>query len=220
MRQVPFRRVAIFLPLILGGWLSVAQAQELASHVPPGYTGKPLDGTPQTIPGTIQAESSYDVASSGEAKGVTVEVKAELRKSPVRPVADAVGLARYGSGHVSTTGQAEAPEQFYVGWTETGEWLCYTVQVKEAGAYVFGGKFSAGGKGSLVSVTFTPELTTGPVEIPTTVGFQPGVEVYHVWETLDHLAELTLPAGVYVMKVKIEKSAGLNMDYFTFTKKA
>ena len=68
-------------------------------------------------------------------------------------------------------------------------------------------------------MTFTPQITTGPVEIPTTAGFQPGVEVYHVWETLDHLAEIKLPAGTYVMMFKIENNAGLNLDYFSFTKK-
>ncbi len=58
------------------------------------------------------------------------------------------------------------------------------------------------------------------MEIPTTAGFQPGVEVYHVWETLNDLGEVKLAAGTYVMTIKIEsQNSGLNFDYFTFTKK-
>ena len=188
------------------------------SHLPEGYAGKPLSGKPQAIPGIIQAES-YDV-TEGEAKGVTVGGPVVPRKTNLRPGADSVGLASFGSGHVSTAGKAEAPEQVYVGWTATGEWLAYTVHVAESGVYVLGGKFAAGGKASRISVSFAPELSTGPVEIPTTAGYQPGVEVYHVWEVLENLKEITLPAGVYVMKVTIEKADGLNLDYFTFTKAA
>jgi hypothetical protein len=40
------------------------------------------------------------------------------------------------------------------------------------------------------------------------------VEVYHVWETLDHLAEIHLLAADHVMTVKIEKAGGMNLDYF------
>ena len=176
------------------------------------YAGKPYTGTPQVIPGIIQAEA-YDIGPD------TFSYHGEAKKTDCRTSPDSIGLAKFGKGHVTTTGQPEAPDQVYVGWTQTGEWLKYTVQVKEAGTYVFGGKFSAGAKGAKISVTFTPQITTGPIEIPTTAGFQPSVEVYHVWETLNNLATLNLPAGTYVMTVKIEAVAGMNLDYFTFTKK-
>ena len=214
---ISHRYTVVFLFVLFASLAGSAPAQVAPSHVPADYTGKPFAGHPQTVPGTVQAED-YDVAP-GEAKGVTLEIKGNLHKTEFRPQTDSVGLARYGRGHVSTGGQPEAPEQVYVGWTETGEWLAYTVEVKETATYVVGGKFAAGGKGSKVSFRFAPDLSTGPLEIPTTAGYQPGVEVYHVWETLDGLQEITLPAGVYVMQVKIEVSAGLNMDYFTFTKK-
>ncbi len=214
---ISHRCATVLLCVSLAALAAGARAQVAPNHVPADYPGKPFAGHPQTIPGTIQAEN-YDVAP-GDAKGVTVEIKGNLHKTEFRPQADSVGLARFGRGHVATGGQPEAPEQVYVGWTEAGEWLAYTVEVKEAATYVVGGKFAAGGKGSKVSFRFAPDLSTGPLEIPTTAGYQPGVEVYHVWETLDGLKEITLPAGVYVMQVRIEVSAGLNMDYFTFTQK-
>jgi hypothetical protein len=137
----------------------------------------------------------------------------------IRSTPDSIGLARFGPGHVSILGKPEEPGQAYVGWTEVGEWLKYTVRVKESGTYVFGGHFAAGSKGAKISVSFSPQIQSGLIEIPTTAGYQPGVEVYHVWETLDHLAEFDLPAGIYVMTVKIEAVAGLNFDYFTFARK-
>jgi len=186
-------------------------------QVPADYAGKPLSGTPQLLPGTIQAES-YDVAE-GDPKGVTVNYKGTLRKSDIRPGADSAGLAKYGNGHVRITGEAESPDQAYAGWTETGEWMAYTVVVKEAGTYQIGVKFAAGGTGSQISFSFGPDLATGPIELPTTAGYQPNVEVYHVWNQLDNVKEITLPAGTYVMKMKIEKASGLNLDYFVFSRK-
>jgi len=193
-------------------------ASGLPNQVPPDYVGKPETGTPQTIPGIIRAVD-YDQAPSG-ANGITFSYRGKLAKSAFRTGADSISLAGFGKGHVSTTGLPEEPGQAYVGWTQSGEWLKYTVRVAETGTYVIGGKFAAGSTGATLTFTFTPELTTGEIEIPTTAGFQPGVEVYHVWENLDHLKEITLPAGIYVMTVKIGKVAGLNLQSFSFAKKS
>ena len=113
-------------------------------------------------------------------------------------------------------GEPEKPDQVYVGWTESGQWMKYSVHVKETGTYHLGGHFAAGGKDATLSVTFTPEIKTGPIAIPTTAGYQPGVEVYHVWETLNNLADIDLSAGDYVMTVKIENAGGMNIDYLSF----
>ncbi|MGH8047339.1 MAG: carbohydrate-binding protein [Chthoniobacterales bacterium] len=200
--------------------LSLAAAQP--------YAGKPYNAQPLAVPGTLQAEQ-YDI-SPNAANDVTFHYNGTPKKSPNRTSPDSIMVAGFGGGHVSTDGKPEDPKQVYVGWTQSGEWLNYTVKVAQPGTYIFGGKFSAGNKGAKVSATFTPldkyadanapKITTGPVEIPTTAGFQPGVEVYHVWETLDKLAEVKLPAGTYVLTIKIESPvAGMNFDNFTFTKK-
>ncbi len=188
------------------------------SFIPADYKGKPYGGTAQVIPGVIQAES-YDTSPNGE-KNVTFAYQGTVAKTAYRITPDSIGLAAFGKGHVSVNGQPEAPDQVYVGWTETGEWLKYTVRVAEPGTYIVGGKFAAADKGGKVSMTFSPQTSTGQIDIPTTAGYQPGVEVYHVWEKLDHLAEINLSAGTYVMTFKIETNAGLNLDWFSFTKKS
>jgi hypothetical protein len=182
------------------------------------YTGKPETGTALVVPGTIPA-IGYDEAPGGGA-GITFSYGGKARQTKFRKAADSIGIAEFGKGHVSRAGAAEDPAQVYVGWTQSGEWLKYTLEVKEAGTYVIGAKVSAGAKGGTLRFAFSSGADTGEVEIPTTAGFQPGVEVYHVWETLDHVAEVTLPAGPCVMTVSIGKIAGMNLETFTLRKKS
>lgn len=195
--------------------LAPAQASDLAV-VMPVYSGRPCHGEPLAIPGIIQAED-YDIAPAG-ADGLTFHYTGQTRNVNLRATGDAMAFAQFGAGHVTIHGEVEKPDQVYVGWTEDGQWMKYSVRVKETGRYRLGGHFAAAETNATLSVTFTPNLKTGPLILPTTAGYQPGVEVYHVWETLDHLAEIELPAGDYVMTVKIEKAGGMNLDYFSFTK--
>ena len=130
----------------------------------------------------------------------------------------------WATGTFSIGGEAQNPDGAYLGWTQTGQWTNYLVRVGETGVYQFGGGFAAAGKDGLLSATFAPlgggaVISTGPLEIPTTAGYQPAHEVYHVWEKLDNLAEVNLPKGDYILTVKIEKNAGFNLDYFTVVKK-
>jgi hypothetical protein len=185
--------------------------------VPPGYAGKPCGGKARQIPGIIQAED-YDVAPSG-VDGITFHYTGTVRNANLRATGDGIALARFGAGHVSIKGEPQNTNQVYVGWTETGQWMKYSVHVPETGTYRLGGHFAAAETNATLSVTFIPEIKTGPMTLPTTAGYQPGVEVYHVWETLDHLADIRIPAGDYVMTVKIENAGGMNIDYLSFTRK-
>ena len=206
------------------GILLLATAAPRLHSAPDGaapYAGKPYAERPQVIPGTIQAEF-YDVAP-GNANGIAYNRKGAPRPGSERSTGDCIGLGRIDPSHVSVTGEKEKDGGTYVGWTDVGDWWNYTVQVSEDGTYNFGAKVAAGAKGAKISVSFLPmtpsgtAANTGPLEIPTTAGFQPGVEVYHVWETLDKLAAIKLPKGLYVMTVKVEAVAGLNIDYYTLT---
>ena len=194
-----------------------------ADDAPAKYAGLPYQGKPLSLPGVVQAEE-YDIAPS-PASGVTFNYNRPGNKNDVRKTPDAIGMARMGKGHVSIKGEPQNPDGAYLGWTHTGEWTKYTVHVNETGVYLVGGQFSAAGDDGTFSFTFTPlaangpDITTGPLRVPTTAGYQPGVEVYHVWAKLDKMAEITLPQGDYIMTAKIEKNAGFNLDYFTVTKK-
>lgn len=206
------RPVAAWLAIILLGAAGVGFGSG------PAYPGKPYGDKAQEVPGIIQAEF-YDVAP-GNVNGIAYNRKGKPRPGPERTTGDCIGLGRIDASHVAVTGEKETPGGIYVGWTDVGDWWKYTVQVTADGTYDFGAKLAAGAKGAKISVTFEPtdpagtSVSSGPIEIPTTAGYQPGVEVYHVWEKLDKLAQVKLSRGTYVMTVKVEAVAGLNIDYY------
>jgi hypothetical protein len=191
----------------------VTVAADGGISVPPGYMGMPYGGTPQVIPGVISA-IQYDVGGNN----VAFSYAGTVNQCAQRSTGDCIGIASFGNGQVTTTNMPEASTQSYVGWTKTGEWIHYTVQVTEPGTYAIGAHLSAANTGAKVSFGFSPDITTGPLDVPTTAGYVPGVEVYHVWERLGSMALVTLPAGVTVLTFQIEAVAGLNVESFTFTK--
>ena len=198
--------------------LSPLHADEQIPGAPKQYPGKPYNGTPALLPGTIQAKD-YDIAPYG-ANNITFSWQGNTTQGPYRTSPDSIGIAEMNSDAVDIDGKSEKPGQVYIGWTQTGQWMRYTVRVAETGTYIIGAKLAAGATGAKISFTFTPNKnTTGPIEIPTTAGHVPNVEVYHVWEKLDHLAEINLTAGLHILTVKVEDVAGLNFATFTFTKK-
>ncbi|HEX4085676.1 MAG TPA: hypothetical protein VHY22_12240 [Chthoniobacteraceae bacterium] len=212
---MPFPR--LFAPLLLCLLTSLSHPCLAADS----YKGRPYGEKPLAIPGTIEARY-YDVAP-GNVNGIAYNRKGTARSGPERTTGDCIGLGRIDSSHVSVDGQKETPGGIYVGWTDVGDWWNYTVQVGQDGTYNVGAKLAAGARGAKLSVTFLPlnppgaPITTGPVEIPTTAGRQPGVEVYHVWETLPKLAQVRLARGLYVMTVKVEAVAGMNIADYTVT---
>lgn len=188
-----------------------------AESVSADYPGKPFNGTPLVIPGVIRV-TQYDIAPDTKPE-ITFHYGGNVAKTNFRPGNDSIGIGAFDSSHFTTDGKPMPVEGGYLGWTQSGEWTKYTVTVTEAATYIVGGQFAAAGADSKISITFSPTLTTGLLPVPTTDGFQPGKEVYHVWETLDHMTEITLPAGTCVMTLKLDNAAGLNVNSISFTKK-
>jgi len=211
------RKLPFALAIAIVSVFSLCQAADEA------YTGTPYGGKPQEIPGIIHAQN-YDVAPNN-ANGVAYNRKGTPKPGPARTTGDCIGFGKFDGSHVSATGEKVKPEGYYVGWTDPGDWWKYTVKVNEAGTYNFGGHLAAGNAaGAKISVTFTPlnppgaAIATGVINVPTSVGLVPGVETYHVWQTLDKLAQVKLTPGLYVMTVKIEATGGMNLDYYTLAK--
>jgi hypothetical protein len=186
----------------------------------PAYTGKAYAGVIPELPGVVEAEL-YDYARGG-APDIAWHYNGKPSQTPWRIPADSIGLGVFGDDHMDIEGRPEKPGQVYVGWTHVGEWWRYTVKVTQGGTYKIGGHFASATRDAQLRFTFVPKaggapIETKPLPIPTTAGYLLNVEVYHVWETLDRIGEVTLPAGDYVMKVELMNQAGMNLDRFAFT---
>ena len=59
-----------------------------------------------------------------------------------------------------------------IGWTREGEWLNYTVEVKQTGAYSLEIPVASNKKGGVFHLEIEGKDVTGPIEIPDTGGWQ------------------------------------------------
>jgi hypothetical protein len=183
------------------------------NQVPAVYTGKPLGGTPQAIPGMIQIES-YDTGGSGVAYKASGTGHGSLCGVTRTDLIDLNCTGQAGSPTDQTQGTcAKLTNDVYLGYIATGDWLNYTVNVTEAGTYAISSHAGVAGTTKLM-FTFTPTVKTAALTLPGTSGCN--VESYHVW-AVQNLGTIALEPGTYVMRLDFV-AAGLNIDWVAFTK--
>jgi len=158
--------------------------------------GGPFGGTPAAIPGTVQAEN-YDTGGQGVAYNV----------NSVNGTANG-----YRSDGVDLESTSDTGGGYNMGWTGTGQWFRYTVNVATAGAYTVNLRVAAP---SAVSSAFhlanaSGTNLSGNVAIPATGGWQ-------TWATTS--AQVTLPAGTQTLTV-YQDNGGWNINSLTFTANA
>jgi hypothetical protein len=219
-----------------------------ACGIPAGYTGTPFK--PLTIPGKIYLRD-YDkggpsVAFCRLAAGTTpaacsqgiklndwccTSVRCDQRGNPVCPIyrtdADNAGLSMMNNGEPDqdAAGKLVFPQEAYISYTLTGQWLKFTVDVTEPGTYTINGMTAAPrpdqDPNPQVKLDFGCGITSGVFTIPPSicnVG-APCTEGYHVWLYPKNMGEVTIPAaGRYLMTFTLVKSF-FNPMYFEFVKK-
>ena len=154
--------------------------------------GSPYGGTPAAIPGTVQAEN-YDTGGQGSAYNVT-----SINGSGNSYRSDGVDLET-----TSDTGGG-----YDLGWTTSGQWFHYTVNVATAGTYTVSFRVAAP---SAVTDAFhlsnaSGTNLSGAVNLPATGGWQ-------TWVTVT--ASVTLPAGRQVLTLN-QDNAGWNINSMTY----
>ena len=159
---------------------------------PPPTGEAPYGGTAAAVPGTVQAEN-YDTGGQGVAYNVAA----------VNGSANS-----YRSDGVDLEATTDTGGGYDVGWTATGQWFKYTVNVATAGTYAVSLRLAAP-----TAVTNALQINnaagtdlTGVVTAPATGGWQ-------TWTTVT--ANITLPAGVQTLTVD-QDSPGWNINYLTF----
>jgi glycosidase len=153
----------------------------------------PYGGTAASIPGTVQAEN-YD--TGGQGVGYSV--------GSVNGTANS-----YRTDGVDLEACSDTGGGYDVGWSASGQWFRYTVNVATAGTYTVALRV-ANGSGSSASMHLQNASGTnlsGTIKVPNTGGWQTWTTVY---------ASVTLPAGQHVLTVS-QDSANINLNYLTFS---
>ena len=100
---------------------------------------------------------------------------------------------------------------YNVGWTETGEWLQYTVNVEEEGLYTVGIRTASTGTTGKISLLANEYKITESISLPNTGGYQ-------TWETTT-VEDVYLKSGKNTLKINIDEG-GFNLNYLEFSKQA
>jgi hypothetical protein len=157
-----------------------------------GGTEGPYGGTPAAIPGTVMAEN-YDTGGSGLGYSVS-----STNGSANSYRSDGVDLE-------AATSPATGND---LGWSASGQWFRYTVNVATAGTYtvsILVASPTAVGDAFHLSNSSGTNLS-GSVAVPATGGYQ-------TWVTVT--ANVTLPAGKQTLTLN-QDAAGWNIDSLKF----
>ena len=154
---------------------------------------EPFNSTAHTIPGRIEAEE-YDLGGEGLAYH---ETNAEGNQ----------GNGTFRDDEVDIEVCTDAGGGFNLGYTLTGEWLEYTVDVANTGAYDLDLRLAKDGNDGMFHIEMDGEDITGPITVPNTGGWQ-------VWETVT-LDKINLTAGEHVMRIVFD-SDYTNLNYVEF----
>ncbi len=170
---------------------SGSQSNQPSATVADSATNKPTANVPATsafadkiaeIPGTIEAEN-FDEGEPNVAYSDQEEKN--------------LGAEDYrGPTQVDIEKRDDASGGFGVGWTRTGEWIVYTVMVKETGVYDLQIPVASDKQGGTFHLEFNDKDVSGPIEIPDTGG----------WGKLQTITKegLQLQKGIQEMKLVMD----------------
>jgi hypothetical protein len=107
--------------------------------------------------------------------------------------------------------------QLYVGWTKPGEWVKYSVNVKEKGTYKIGLMFTSNKNGK-ISLSINDVDATGPLLIPSTFVKADSVpwRQWHHWNYIDSIASVYLKKGNQTITLHTVETGEMNYDYLNF----
>jgi hypothetical protein len=185
----------------------------------------------QTIPGRLQC-ALYDLGGEGVAYHDTDSINQGSGK--LNPAdGDYLNEFRMKEGvDISYTKFREPPidnnaynlvmpskDQLYVGWTAQGEWIKYTVLVKETGTYALGIMYTSN-QGGKVSISVNDIDATGPVDIPSTYVKADPVNwrQWHHWNYLKDFSQIKLNKGIQIITLYTRETGQMNYAYIDFTR--
>lgn len=109
-------------------------------------------------------------------------------------------------------------DQLYVGWTEPGEWIKYTINVNKAGKYQLGIMYTSNQNGK-ISVSVNEKDATGPLLIPSTFVEADTIawRQWHHWNYIDSISSIDLNEGLQTITIHTVEIGQMNYDFVNFT---
>ena len=109
--------------------------------------------------------------------------------------------------------------QLYVGWTTPGEWINYTIQVKETGTYLIALMYTANGNGT-IALDIDNAKAAAPLKIHSTHNDADTVawRQWHYWNKTDSLTIIHLKKGLHLLTLHVIEHGNMNFDYLEFMK--
>ncbi len=200
-----------------------------------GYRGKPFQDTvyergPQTIPGRVQC-AYYDLGGEGVAyhdTDATNHGSGALNPSNGEYLNEFRMHEGVDTSYTKFKRQTQIDDspynlvrppsgQLYVGWTQPGEWLNVTVNVKRAGRYAVDLLYTSN-RGGTISLDRNGKPLVPSINIISTKNDNEPVpwRQWHHWNILHDAAEVELPKGISVLTVHILSQGNMNLACFDF----
>lgn len=196
------------------------------------YAGKPyIDSkqpkSPQIIPGKVENEL-YDLGGEGVAYHDTDS--SNSGSGALNP-ADGSYLHEFrinesvDISYTKSNGVDDNPFNFvepemgklYLGWTEPGEWVNYSVDVMESGSYKVGLMFTSNKSGN-ISLSVDDKVIAPSIFVPSTFVAEDSIQWrnWHHWNYVDSLTTVQLSKGKQVLKLTTTVNGNMNYDYLNF----
>ena len=162
---------------------------------------EPFGGKVAEIPGKIEAEN-FDIPGTGKEN-----------KTYSENDSDDHGIDNGGTSYREGTGVDiyKKATGYVVGYNQAGEWLEYTVNVKEAGDYTFFAAVASANETSGFNMTLDGQELTGDISVPKNEG-ENNFDDYNKVQK-----NVTLTAGQHILRFTVVGD-WMDVDYFTFVK--
>ena len=201
------------------------------------YSGKPFSDSvyhagPQSVPGKVQCEY-YDVGGEGVAYHDSDSLNSgsgglnppdgsylhEFRKHDAVDISYTKLDEREIDNNPFNRTEPQK-DQLYIGWTEPGEWLCYTVRVLKNGCYTIGLMYTSA-YGGQISLLVDDTVAVGQIQVISTADNAETVQwrQWHHWNYLNEIAEMRLSKGIHVLRLTTVAQGNMNYDYLSFNLK-
>ena len=201
----------------------------IQSFSQPMFKTKPWNDTIQSIPGKLECEK-YDLGGEGIAyhdKDSVNNGSGKLNPNDgtfynTFRLKEGVDISYTKSGGIDNSPfnvVEPSMKQLYVGWTEVGEWINYTVTVKEDGFYEGFLMYTANADGK-IAIDVDGKNWLEPVIIKSTFHEKETVawRQWHHWNKQLIFKAQKLYKGQHVLTLKTIEKGTMNYDFIEFRK--